>query len=108
MGENQNPVNDDYNWLDRYQLQSSMKPGVQPVNFRTHYMNESIATTSSFPFPGKQVQVQFEGARQQNWQETATLGSSDHCETPLQQQYVPFPRLDQQGGQSTWKGDQFV
>ncbi|KAL7613015.1 hypothetical protein Lser_V15G05796 [Lactuca serriola] len=109
QNQNQNPVNDDYSWLDGYQLQSSMKAGVQPVNFGTHYMNmnmnmnESVATTSSFPFPGKQVQVQFEGARQQNWPETAT----DHRET-LQQQYVPLPRLDQQGGQSTWKGNQFV
>lgn len=93
-GPGQNLVSDDYSWLDGYQLQSSMKAGIQPVNLGG---TQSVAT-SSFPFPGKQVPVV------PNWPETANLGGSDHRET-LQQAYVP--RLDQQG-QSTWKGNQFV
>ncbi|MFS8019330.1 putative telomerase activating protein Est1 [Helianthus anomalus] len=88
----QNPLNDDYSWLDGYQLQqSSMKGGgVQPSNLSSHsqYMNDSVPT-SGFPFPGKQVpMVRFEGETQNN-----------------QQQYIP--QMDQQG-QSIWKGNHFV
>lgn len=105
----QNPLNDDYSWLDGYQLQSSMRAGIQPINppsnLSSQYMNDSVPT-SSFPFPGKQVPVvQFEGEKQKNWQESPNLGSSDSPHESFQQQYIP--RLDQQG-QSTWKGNQFV
>ncbi|KAL4578602.1 hypothetical protein LXL04_014727 [Taraxacum kok-saghyz] len=85
VGVGHNPVNDDYSWLDGYQLQSSMKPGTQ-------YVNDYMAT-SSFPFPGKQVQ--FEMGNNQTLQQ--------------QQQYIS--RLDHQGQQpsaNTWNGNQFV
>ncbi|KAD5960410.1 hypothetical protein R6Q59_013535 [Mikania micrantha] len=90
----QNPLNDDYTWLDGYQLQSSMKGGAQPINLpsnlNSQYINDSIAT-SSFPFPGKQAPtVRFEGDKQKNLD---------------QPQYVP--QMDQQG-QPFWKGNQFV
>ncbi|XP_076909574.1 nonsense-mediated mRNA decay factor SMG7-like [Bidens hawaiensis] len=99
LGQNQSLLNDDYSWLDGYQLQSSMKSGVQPVNLpssrSSQYANDSVAT-SSFPFPGKQVPVvQFEA-------ETQNL---DSLHAHRQQRYVP--QLDQQG-QSIWKGNHFV
>lgn len=82
QGQGQHFVNDDYSWLDGYQLQSGMK--VEPNN-----VNDSSVATSSFPFPGKQPQ---------NWPE------SGHRQTLEQQQYI-----SQQGQQhSTWKGNQFV
>ncbi|KAK9078092.1 hypothetical protein SSX86_002149 [Deinandra increscens subsp. villosa] len=88
---NQNPLNDDYSWLDGYQLQSSMNGGVHlPSNLSSQYINDSVAT-SSFPFPGKQLPtVRFEAEKQKNLD---------------QQQYVP--QMDQQG-QSVWKGNHFV
>ncbi|KAI7730112.1 hypothetical protein M8C21_004412 [Ambrosia artemisiifolia] len=100
----QNPLNDDYSWLDGYQLQSSMKGGgVQPVNLPSNlssqYINDS-APTSSFPFPGKQVpMVRFEG-------ETQNSLESSHAHHQ-QQQYIPQNQMDQQG-QSMWKGNHFV
>lgn len=99
----QNPLNDDYSWLDGYQWQSSTKAGFQPINLpsnlKSQYVNDSVAT-SSFPFPGKQAPVvQFEGEKQKNQE------SSDSHHESLQQQYIP--RMDQQG-QSVWKGNQFV
>lgn len=103
----QNPLNDDYSWLDGYHLQASMMAGNQPINLpsnlNSQYMNNS--STSGFPFPGRQGPVQFEGEKQKNWQERAVMENSNSHHASLQQQYVP--RMDQQG-QPVWKGNQFV
>ncbi|GJV15295.1 hypothetical protein Tco_1360618 [Tanacetum coccineum] len=71
----QNPLNDDYSWLDGYQLQASTMPGNQPINLPSNlssqYMNNS--STSGFPFPKRQdLTLQFEGDKQTNWQESAS------------------------------------
>lgn len=104
LGQVQNPVNDDYSWLDGYQLQSAMKPGgIQsvnlPSNLNSRFINDSVAT-SNFPFPGKQVPFE-----RKNWQENPNLGSSDSRNESLQQYNIP--RVDPQG-QTVWKGNQFV
>lgn len=99
----QNPLNDDYSWLDGYQLQSSMQGSIQnlPSNLSSQYMNDSVATPSSFLFPGRHVPMaQFEGEKQK------ILESSDsRHESHLQQQYITL--MDQQG-RFVWKGNQFV
>ncbi|XP_071741533.1 nonsense-mediated mRNA decay factor SMG7-like [Rutidosis leptorrhynchoides] len=99
-GSSQNPLNDDYSWLDGYQLQSYLKAGPPinvPSNMSSQYTNGSVAT-SSFPFPGKQVpKVQFEEEKPKSLE---SLDSQS-----MQQQYIP--RVDQPG-QSMWKGNQFV
>nr|XP_043631207.1 protein SMG7-like [Erigeron canadensis] len=99
----QNPLIDDYSWLDGYQLQSSMKGSLPtanlPSNLTSQYINDPVAT-ASFPFPGKHASVvQFEGEKQKSMQR------SDIQHESLQQQYIS--RADQQG-HSLWKGNQFV
>ncbi|XP_071709544.1 nonsense-mediated mRNA decay factor SMG7-like [Rutidosis leptorrhynchoides] len=93
----QNPLNDDYSWLDGYQLQSSLKTGLPinlPPNMSSQYAND-FAATPNFPFPGKQGPVgQFEGERPSNM-DNLNFQS-------LQQRHLS--QVDQQG-QPMWKGN---
>lgn len=129
----ENPLMDDYSWLDEYQLPTSMKgKGLNsfinyPPNVNPQLVSNSDALggTITFPFPGKQVptaQTQME--KQKAWQD---LQSREHLklqhkqlqqqqQLQLQQQqqqllkeYQQFnPLPDQYQGQSVWPGRYFV
>ncbi|XP_007015277.2 PREDICTED: protein SMG7 [Theobroma cacao] len=123
--ETENPLMDDYSWLDGYQLTSSLKgSGLDSsINYASHadpqYVNNSsngLTGTVSFPFPGKQVPtVQFQMEKQKGWQNFHTL---EHLkiqhEQKLQQQQLmngnqQFTSLPEQyQGQSVWTGRYFV
>ncbi|KAJ4724449.1 Protein SMG7 [Melia azedarach] len=120
---NENPLMDDYSWLDGYQLPASTKgSGLgSSVNYPSHanpqYVSNSngLAGPVSFPFPGKQVPaVQLQAEKQKGWQEFQAL---EHLklqhEQQLQQQqlingnqFTPLP--EQYQGQSMWTGRYFV
>uniref|UniRef100_A0A5B6ZC05 Protein SMG7 n=1 Tax=Davidia involucrata TaxID=16924 RepID=A0A5B6ZC05_DAVIN len=121
MGEN--PLMDDYSWLDGYQLPSSMKgAGLnQSINQPSHSTSECITNgngcvgTISFPFPGKQVpSVQFPVEKQKGWQDHQTLEHLNVQHEQLQQQqlmkgsqqFIPPP--EQYQGQSIWAGQYLV
>lgn len=125
----ENPLMDDYSWLDEYQLPSSMKgKGLNssinyPPNASPQLVSNSntLAGTITFPFPGKQVptaQIQVE--KQKAWQdlqprEHLKLHHEQQLQQPQQQQqqllkeyqqFTPLP--DQYQGQSVWPGRYFV
>ncbi|KAL5764557.1 hypothetical protein ACOSP7_016913 [Xanthoceras sorbifolium] len=120
----ENPLMDDYSWLDGYQLPSSTKgSGLgSSVNYPSHanpqYMSNSngLSETVSFPFPGKQVPApQFQVEKQKGWQGYQTLEhlKLQHEQQPQQQQltngnqqFTPLP--EQYQGQSIWTGRYFV
>uniref|UniRef100_A0A5B6ZCY6 Protein SMG7 n=1 Tax=Davidia involucrata TaxID=16924 RepID=A0A5B6ZCY6_DAVIN len=121
MGEN--PLVDDYSWLDGYQLPSSMKGSglYQSINQPSHSTPQYIsngndyAGTISFPFPGKQVpSVQFPVEKQKGWQDHQTLEHLNVQHEQLQQQqlmkgsqqFIPPP--EQYQGQSIWAGQYLV
>ncbi|OMO63023.1 hypothetical protein COLO4_32762 [Corchorus olitorius] len=121
----ENPMMDDYSWLDGYQLTSSFRgSGLDSsINHASHadphYVNNSsngLTGTVSFPFPGKQVPaVQFQMEKQNGWQDYHAL---EHLkvqhEQKLQQQQLmngnqQFTSLPEQyQGQSVWTGRYFV
>lgn len=115
-GSSQNPLIDDYSWLDGYQLQSSIKglgqiqSANQSSNLSSQYISNGNGSlgTNSFPFPGKQVSaLQSEEERHKTWQDYQILESlNSHREQLPQQQFIPTP--DQQHGQSIWTGHHFV
>ncbi|KAA8544619.1 hypothetical protein F0562_022631 [Nyssa sinensis] len=121
MGEN--PLVDDYSWLDGYQLPSSIKgSGLnqsinQPSQSIPQYTSNGngYAGTISFPFPGKQVPtVQFQVEKQKGWQDRETLEHLNLHHEQLQQQqlvegsqqFIPLP--EQYQGQSIWAGQYLV
>ncbi|XP_044481678.1 protein SMG7 isoform X2 [Mangifera indica] len=119
----ENPLIDDYSWLDGYRLPPSTRGLGISTNYPSHanpqYIGNSngVTGTVSFPFPGKQApamqQLQFE--KQKGWQDFQTF---DHLklqhEQQLQQQqlgngnqqFAPLP--EQYQGQSIWAGRYFV
>ncbi|XWS52609.1 hypothetical protein CRYUN_Cryun11dG0085700 [Craigia yunnanensis] len=121
----ENPLMDDYSWLDGYQLTSSLKgSGLDSsLNFASHadpqYVNNSSngsSGTVSFPFPGKQVPTAlFQMEKQKGWQDynPLELPKIQH-EQKLQQQQLmngnqQFTSLPEQyQGQSVWTGRYFV
>ncbi|XVF04847.1 hypothetical protein REPUB_Repub05bG0120600 [Reevesia pubescens] len=121
----ENPLMDDYSWLDGYQLTSSLKgSGLDSsLNYASHadpqYVNNSsngVTGTVSFPFPGKQVPaVQFQMEQQKGWQEYNNLEhlKIQHDQNLQQQQLIngnqQFTSLPEQyQGQSVWTGRYFV
>lgn len=124
----ENPLMDDYSWLDEYQLPSSMKgKGLNnshnyPPNASPQLVGNSntMAGTITFPFPGKQVSpAQIQVEKQKAWQDLQPRGPLKlHHEQQLQQpqqqqqllkeyqQFTPLP--DQYQGQSVWPGRYFV
>ncbi|XVF19392.1 hypothetical protein REPUB_Repub11eG0106700 [Reevesia pubescens] len=121
----ENPLMDDYSWLDGYQLTSSVKGyGIDSsLSYASHadpqYVNNSsngLTGTVNFPFPGKQVPtVQFQMEKQKGWLDYNT---HEHLkiqhEQKLQQQQLingnqQFTSLPEQyQGQSVWTGRYFV
>ncbi|XWS73649.1 hypothetical protein CRYUN_Cryun02cG0146800 [Craigia yunnanensis] len=121
----ENPLMDDYSWLDGYQLTSSSKgSGLDSsLNYVSHgdpqYVNNSsngLTGTVSFPFPGKQVPtVQFQMEKQKGWQDYHTLEypKIQHEQKFQQQQLMngnqQFTSLPEQyQGHSVWTGRYFV
>ncbi|XP_022732164.1 protein SMG7-like [Durio zibethinus] len=121
----ENPLMDDYRWLDGYQLTSSLKgSGLDgSLNYASHadpqYVNNSSNVSTgmvSFPFPGKQVAaVQFQTEKQKGWQDYNTLEhlKIQHQQKLQQQQLMngnqQFTSLPEQyQGQSVWTGRYFV
>ncbi|GMI84158.1 hypothetical protein like AT5G19400 [Hibiscus trionum] len=122
----ENPLMDDYSWLDGYQLSSSMKnSGLDnSLNHAAHaepqYVNHSsngINGTVSFPFPGKQgPAVQFQMEKQKGWQDYHMLEHlKNRHELKLQQQQQLIngnqqftAQPEQYQGQSVRTGRYFV
>ncbi|XP_043718683.1 protein SMG7-like [Telopea speciosissima] len=118
--KNENSLMDDYSWLDGYQFPSSTKGITQNsinhmTNLTPHLMNSSGLTgTISFPFPGKQANVQVQVENQKTWQEyqlqeQLKLYQGQQHQLQLQngnQQFTPQP--EQYQGQSLWSGRFFV
>ncbi|XVE59904.1 hypothetical protein DITRI_Ditri05aG0084400 [Diplodiscus trichospermus] len=121
----ENPLMDDYSWLDGYQLQSSLKGSAldSSLNYASHadrhYVNNSsngMSATVSFPFPGKQVPaLQFQMEKQKGCQDYHTLEQLKlQHEQKLQQQQLmngnqQFTSVPEQyQGQSVWTGRYFV
>ncbi|KAK2640983.1 hypothetical protein Ddye_022746 [Dipteronia dyeriana] len=120
----ENPLMDDYSWLDGYQLPSSTKgSGLgSSINYPSHanpqYVsnNNGLNGTVSFPFPGKQVPApQFPVEKQNGWQDYQTVEhlKLQHEQQMQQQQLIngnqPFtPLPEQYQGQSIWTGRYFV
>ncbi|GKV26267.1 hypothetical protein SLEP1_g35604 [Rubroshorea leprosula] len=119
----ENPLMDDYSWLDGYKLPSAVKgPGLDvSVNYTSHansqYVNNvsnGLSGTVSFPFPGKQVPtLQFQMENQKGWQDGQALENLKfQHEQKLQQlingnqQFTSLPEEYQ--GQSVWMGRYFV
>lgn len=102
----ENPLMDDYSWLDGYQLPSS----IQGARLNNPIDNQSRAQvisnsngmpgTSSFPFPGKQVprvQEYHSAVREQQLQQQYINGNQQFTQLPEQYQ-----------GQPVWKGHHIV
>ncbi|GMI89046.1 hypothetical protein like AT5G19400 [Hibiscus trionum] len=118
-----NPLMDDYRWLDGYQLSLLKSSGIDGfLNYASHadtlYVNNSsngVTGTVGFPFPGKQVpMVQFQTEKHKGWPDYNTL---EHLkiqhEQKLQQQIMngnqQFTSLPEQyKGQSVWTSRYFV
>ncbi|XVE79007.1 hypothetical protein DITRI_Ditri14bG0023300 [Diplodiscus trichospermus] len=115
----ENPLMDDYRWLDGYQLTSSLKGSWldSSLNYASHaeqqYVNNSsngLSGTVSFPFPGKQVStMQFQMEKQKGWQDYNTLEhlkmqqeqkSQQQQRMNGNQQFTSLP--EQYQGQSVW------
>ncbi|KAE8678867.1 Protein SMG7 [Hibiscus syriacus] len=94
----ENPLMDDYSWLDGYQLTSSLKnSGLDnSLNHAAHaepqYVNHSsngMNGTANFPIPGKQgPAVQFQMEKQKGWQDYHMLEHLKNRELKLQQQQL--------------------
>ncbi|GMJ15515.1 hypothetical protein like AT5G19400 [Hibiscus trionum] len=121
----ENPLMDDYSWLDGYQLTSSLKTSGldNSLNHATHaetqYVNHSsngMNGTASFPFPGKQgPAVQFQMEKQKGWQDYHTLEHLKNRHEPKLQQHQLLNgnqqftvQPEQYQGQSVWTGRYFV
>lgn len=119
----ENPLQDDYSWLDGYQLPSSAKvSGLNgSANVTSHaapqYSSNSsgLSGTASFPFPGKQVPpVQTQAEKQKGWQnylgfEHQRVQQEHQLQQQLingNQQFSPIP--EQYHGQSIWGGRYIV
>ncbi|GLU18898.1 hypothetical protein SLE2022_351750 [Rubroshorea leprosula] len=119
----ENPLMDDYSWLDGYKLTSSVKGSALDgsVNYTSHanaqYVNDvsnGLSGMVSFPFPGKQVPtLQFQMEKQKAWQDSQALENLKYQhEQKLQQlmdgnqQFTSLP--EQYQGQSVWTGRYFV
>lgn len=119
----ENPLQDDYSWLDGYQLSSSAKvSGLNgSANVTSHaapqYTSNSsgFSGTASFPFPGKQVPpVQTQAEKQKGWQnylgfEHQRVQQEHQLQQQLingNQQFSPIP--EQYHGQSIWGGRYIV
>jgi protein SMG7 len=119
----ENPLQDDYSWLDGYQLPSSAKvSGLNgSANVTSHaapqYTSNSsgLSGTASFPFPGKQVPpVQTQAEKQKGWQnylgfEHQRVQQEHQLQQQLingNQQFSPIP--EQYHGQSIWGGRYIV
>ncbi|XP_044505522.1 protein SMG7-like [Mangifera indica] len=118
----ENPLMDDYSWLDGYQLPSSTG-GLSSINYPLHanpqYIGNSngMTGTVSFPFPGKQSPaMQFQVEKQKGWQDFQTLEhlklQNDQQLQQQQQQLVNgnqrFALPEQYHGQSIWASRYFV
>lgn len=119
---NENPLMDDYSWLDGYQLPPSTKgPGLgSSINYLSHanppYVSNSNGLAGTgFPFPGKQFPaVQSHAEKQKGWQEYQSVEhlKLQHEQQLRQQQlingnqFTPLP--EQYQGQSIWTGRYFV
>ncbi|XP_062014947.1 nonsense-mediated mRNA decay factor SMG7 [Rosa rugosa] len=112
MGEN--PLMDDYSWLDGYQVPSSTKGNAfsSSINYSSHSNlhrvpnGNGLSGTVNFPFPGKQgPSMPFQAENQKSRQEFHMLDDLKlHHEMQLQQQQQP----EQYQGQSVWTGRYFV
>ncbi|XP_059665402.1 nonsense-mediated mRNA decay factor SMG7 [Cornus florida] len=118
----ENPLMDDYSWLDGYELSSSMKGlGLnqsihQPSRSSPQYISEGNGSveTITFPFPGKLVPtVQFPVEKQQGWQDHKPLEHLNPHHDQLQEQHImkgsqQFIPPEKYQGQSIWAGRYFV
>lgn len=123
----ENPLMDDYSWLDGYQLPSVTKDSGpnSSINFPPYSnslpinVSNGLSGTVSFPFPGKQVPTMpFPAEKQKGWQEYQVLEQLNlHPEQQLQQQHQhPLingnqrfpPPPEQYQGHSIWTGRYFV
>ncbi|MBA0784255.1 hypothetical protein Gotri_001847 [Gossypium trilobum] len=121
----ENPLMDDYSWLDGYQLTPSLKSSGfdSSLNHASHadpnYVNNSsngLNGMVSFPFPGKQgPTAQFQMEKQKGWQDYHTLEHlKNRHELKLQQQQVMngnqqfTAQPEPYQGQSVWTGRYFV
>ncbi|KAB1227564.1 Protein SMG7 [Morella rubra] len=119
----ENPLMDDYSWLDGYQLPSVTKDSGpnSSINFPPYSnslpinVSNGLSGTVSFPFPGKQVPTMpFPAEKQKGWQEYQVLEQLNlHPEQQLQQQHQhPLingnqrfpPPPEQYQGHSIWTG----
>ena len=123
----ENPLMDDYSWLDEYQLPPSLKgKGLNssinyPPNASAQIVGNSntVTGTITFPFPGKQIPTQIQMEKQNAWQDhqprehlklyhEQQLQQSQQQQQLLKeyQQFTPLP--DQYQGESVWPGRYFV
>ncbi|KAL6534657.1 hypothetical protein OROGR_013332 [Orobanche gracilis] len=112
------PQIDDYTWLDGYhQLSSSnqsvgLSNSMNQVGPATAFPSASPMEIATFPFPGKQVQVQSE--KQKSWQDHHFSGHVKQYEEQHQQfqngnpQPAGPPQPQQYQGHSIWDGRFFV
>ncbi|XP_057983080.1 nonsense-mediated mRNA decay factor SMG7-like [Malania oleifera] len=120
LSKSENPLLDDYSWLDGYQLPSSIeatgfKNHNQPAKTYHHANSNSLAGTLCFPFPGKQVPTTQVHVENQKWQDYQFLNHQKlHQEQQLQLQQQlqkgsqPFTPLLEHQGQPLWEGRFFV
>ncbi|XP_004291734.1 PREDICTED: protein SMG7 [Fragaria vesca subsp. vesca] len=125
MGEN--PLMDDYSWLDGYQVPSSTKGNTfsSSINYSSHPNvlrvpnGNGLSGTVNFPFPGKQgPSMPFQAENQNSRQDFRMLEDLKlHHEMQLQQQQQQQfvngnphlnPQPEQYQGQSVWTGRYFV
>ncbi|KAK8520600.1 hypothetical protein V6N12_004534 [Hibiscus sabdariffa] len=115
----ENPLMDDYSWLDGYQLTSSLRnSGLDnSLSHTTHaepqyvnHISNGMNGTASFPFPGKQGPVvQFQMEKQKGWQDYLMLEHMKNRHEPKlqQQQFMNGNQQfsiqpEQYQGQSVW------
>ncbi|CAN0905460.1 Nonsense-mediated mRNA decay factor SMG7 [Linum grandiflorum] len=130
---NENPLADDYSWLDGYQLPSSTKASMfsGPTNISSHPTiqyasnnngftgvyasnNNGFTGVGSIPFPGKQLstsQVQLE--KERGWENYQAFENLRAQEEQLQQQQQLLNGNQQMTpeqfrGQSIWNGGRYI
>lgn len=122
----ENPIMDDYSWLDGYKFPSSTN-GMGHYNSVRHQSyaepqvfssDNGMPGTVNFPFPGKQSPiVQFQLENQNGWQhhqqplEHLKLHHEQqmqHLQQPLKGNQEFIPRPEQYQGNSVWMGHHYV
>ncbi|XP_027329740.1 protein SMG7-like [Abrus precatorius] len=119
----ENPIMDDYSWLDGYQLPATstngLGPSGPPIYSQSNFhlvSNNGLSGTVCFPFPGKQVPSTLQVEKLNGWQDYQTFELLKAHHNQQLQLHQPLttgnqlltPPPEQFQGQSIWTGRHFV